>query len=172
LTKMRGNPSASILLLSPAPSAEDYSNDLPLSDADAKVFHNLCLNAGFHTDKDCLVAPCSLFRAKPSKLSTAPMVEFVGECHPSFSKFICVGDDAFKFIFGDGRKPSMQTLGGSVVYVSEVDHKPMFVFPSIKGLSLPKNIPNDDVWKHERFQAILIRMFEKLMPKFKAFLKI
>jgi hypothetical protein len=171
--KLRGKPKSNTVLLCPPCSAEDYKNGVPFSNRIALIFHGILLSeVGFDTDAHSLVVPCSLYGAKANKASTTPMAEFSAKLaeQDRFTRFICVGDDTFKFLFAHGKKAGMKTLGGAVIRVPQTCHKPLFVFPSIEGLA-PEFKQDEGDWKLKRWQEQTQIEFRRYLIKFRLFLE-
>lgn len=138
LTKMRGNPEAKFLLIAPPFSEAECRKGVPFSDHAATLFHEiLAQEAHLDTNQDFMVVSCNRYGLKANKHSTQPIVDFVLECGRKslFDFYLCIGDDAFKFVFGHGKKPSMSALAGHVMYVAETDFKPLYVFPDHRWIS-------------------------------------
>lgn len=136
---MRGNARARIVLIAPPCTPLEYEEQKPFIDNGALEFHQILdEHADLDTNSDCLVVSCSLFGEKANKASTDPIRGYLEKLakRDQFTFFICVGDDAFKFMFGRGKKPSMGTLAGNIMYVPETNFKPLYVFPNLEGLSI------------------------------------
>jgi uracil-DNA glycosylase len=137
---LRGNPNSKILCVAPPPSIEEYERNIPLSDNSAKVFHNILAREGISTERDMLVVSASRFGERPSKASCSPVFDFVLQAvkRDHFDLFVCIGEVAFRHIFAYGRKPNIQTLVGNIVYLNDLNHAPLFTFPSLDGLVIPE----------------------------------
>lgn len=170
MRSLRGNPKADTLMLVPPCSQVEYQTQIPFSTKTALAFHAVLAAEGIDTEKDFLIVSCSLFGLKANKASTTPMVEFLKECagNEQFKKFVCVGDETFKFLFAHGRKASMQTLGGATLYVPLVNRKPLFVFPDIAGLAPDYGIDDED-WKRARWQQRTEKDFSLYARRFRTF---
>lgn len=134
---MRGNPRSRVLIVAPPMTVSEYERGIPLTDPDAAFFHTLLKEAtGLDTERHCYVISCSRYGLKPNKASTQDVVEYVRQLAQFrlFDLCICVGDDAFKFIFGRGKKPTMNSLAGSTIRHGDIYHLPVFTFPSLQGL--------------------------------------
>lgn len=134
---MRGNPSASILLIAPPAVNEEYASGIPFSNESASIFHAILDANGVSTEKNMLVVSCNRYGLKAGKHTTSPVLKFVMQCaaRSLFKLYVCVGDEAFKYIFGHGKKPGMSTLAGSIIYVPETGYAPLFTFPSVAPLA-------------------------------------
>lgn len=156
LTRCRGNPKGPIMLIAPRPNLIDMENNVPMSCAAAQAFHSALLSAtGISTETDCLVIPGSVLPRKASKLLTAPFKSLPIKFHRRFKLVICVGGDNFKFLFGDGKKSSLQTLAnGNLIYLpAKLGKTPLMVFPEYDWLVPPwDSCPPDEQWKLEVMQ--------------------
>lgn len=156
LTRCRGNTAGPILLIAPRPNLIDLENNVPMSCAAAQSFHSLLLAcAGISTEKDCLVMPGSVMPKKPSKLLTEPFKSLPIKFHRRFKLILCVGGDNFKFLFGDGKKSSLQTLAnGNLLYLpNKLGKTPLMVFPEYDFLVPPwDSCPVSEQWKLEVLQ--------------------
>lgn len=173
MRQMRGNLKSRILLVAPPPSLEEYKLGLPLSDRHAQAFHEWLLMNSFNTEKDCIVIAASAFRAKANRASTVPIISFIRSCSARdfFNKYIVVGDAAFSFAFGEGRKTTMSTLAGSVIHIKDVNHKPMFVFPSITKLNPEPTGDDRAEYIHQRIHREVLGSLSRLLPSFRAFVR-
>lgn len=177
-TAMRGNPRSKVLMIAPPMTEYEYKKGVPLSSPDALVFHELLEEeAKFSTHRDCLVMTCSRYGLKPSKHSCEDPLWLVQEFarRGLFNLYVCIGDDAFKHIFGRGKKPPMTSLEGQTMYVAELKRVPLFVFPNIQGLGFeakegrltrPEFLARDWSEKlHNRFTKLVAKFakeYEKL----------
>lgn len=177
LKSMRGNTSSKVLLIAPPPTETELAQGVPLSDEASHAFHFALLNvAGFDTERDSLVISCA-FSPSGKKQSTEPIANFVGDTAEAglFSRYVVVGAQAFKQLFGDGKSPTMTTLSGSTLYLPRLNGVPLFVFPDIASLVVPQGT----VFKTRRDESVAFRVAEELqnklanqiIPKFKNFLK-
>lgn len=136
-TRARGNPRSQICLIAPPCSPEDYENDTPFSDRYAQQFEALLTEElDILGSEKMFVISCSQFGVKPCKASTEPVRELIisPRFHQQFIMFVCVGDDAFKHIFGRGKKPSTSTLVGSTIFHPDIANKPLFTFQNVNDL--------------------------------------
>lgn len=171
--KMRGNVRSKILLIAPPCNGDEYQMNIPFANNSAKEFHLILNDHGLDTEKHFLVVSCSAFGEKPSKQSTELVKAFIEKCAKFniFDMYMCVGDDAFKFIFGAGKKPSSAALYGSTIFVPETGYKPLFTFPSPDMLTVPENAPE---WQLRRLNAMSItfaKKYHKYARMFKAALQ-
>jgi hypothetical protein len=174
IPKTRGNPKASILIIAPPCDKVEYEKGVPLSNDCAIAFHMLLQEEiQFDTNKDAFIISCCRFGLKPKKHNTDPIIEFVRQCADKeiFQHYVCVGDDAFKFIFGSGKKPSMQSLAGYTMRVKETGYKPLFVFPSVKMLAPVFIGDSREDYFLARMQDQWTEKFRKFSAKLKQFLK-
>lgn len=135
--RARGSMQARVCVIAPPLNAVEYGYGVPLSDKNAVRLEELLMDsADFQTEKNALVISASRFGVKPSKASTDQIRELVErpQFHSCFDLFVCIGDDAFKFIFGRGKKPSSTTLVGSTIYHPAISGKPLFTFQNIGDL--------------------------------------
>ena len=137
MPRLRGSPKSRRLIIAPPCGPEEYAAGVPFSGDAAKAFHEILLDHNLNTQEDFLVVTCSAYGKKPSMQSTGLIREYVMACARAklFDLYVCVGDDAFKFLFGAGKKPASSTLYGSVLYVPETGHMPLFVYPSPQVLA-------------------------------------
>jgi hypothetical protein len=138
MRKLRGDSSSRILLIAPPCTEPEYRNGIPFCDEAAEVFHNILLSeVNLDTERDFCIVSASRYGLKPCKHSTDLIKGFIESCarRAYFQYYVCVGDDAFKYIFGQGKKPSSNTLMGSTVFRPEIGFKPLFVFPSTSVLA-------------------------------------
>lgn len=159
LTRVRGDLNCRTLMLAPPPSKEEMEQDLPLAGDTARMFHELLLEQGFSTERNAVVLACALSGPKACKANTQPVAELAHEYARLgfFDLFICVGEDAFKYIYGRGRKPPMTALIGRPVYIAQAGNKPVFVFPNISLLAPPPaNLIRREIyrWEARRNEAI------------------
>lgn len=134
---MRGNPRSRILLLAPPMTAEEYVRGIPFTDPEASFFHTVLKETtGLDTEQHCYVVSCSRYGLKANKASTQDIVEYVRQLaqNKCFELCICIGDDAFKHIFGRGKKPTMNSLAGSTIRHGDIYHLPVFTFPNLQGI--------------------------------------
>jgi hypothetical protein len=170
LTRCRGNAKASILLIAPRPNLIDLENNVPMSCPSAQSFHSVLVsNAGISTETDCLVMPGSVMPKRQTKLTVAPFKSLPLKFHSRFKLILCVGGDNFKFMFGDGKKSSLQTLAnGNLIYMpAKIGKTPLMVFPEYDFLVPPwDSFPADEQWKLESLQdratKWLVRVSEHL----------
>jgi hypothetical protein len=179
INQLRGSARSRLLLIAPPCLEEEYKAQVPFSYQHAQAFHTIIKEeTGFDTDKDALVVSCSKFYPKANKESTGYICDFVRLCAEKqmFDRYVCVGDDAFKFIFGRGKKPSMASIMAQTMYVEETCYKPLFVFPSPWALYPDLNLPFTDEGKRERYFRIRLQdqadlLFRRLAKKFETFIK-
>lgn len=161
-------------MIAPPASAAEYKAGVPLADDRGKIFHNLLIEQGYHTEHDFLIASCSSWGVRPNKASTIPVQAFINESARRgwFTRYVCVGDEAFKFLFANGYKSSMQTLAGSIIYVSETAFKPLFVFPPLTALA-PILTGEDERADYfaERAETEAIRRIRLILPQFTKFME-
>jgi len=159
MAKMRGSLSAPVLLIAPPATEAEYAKGVPLSDFAGQTLHIILEeSAGWDTQRDALVVCCSLYGVKPNKASTQPIRDFVLELfnRKCYSGCIAVGEDAFRFIFGRGLKPSMASIVGQTMYVPETKFAPLFVLPNIGHLhSPPDGLAKRDWWCYMAVQEEL-----------------
>lgn len=168
---LRGNIDSKTLCIAPPPSEQEYENNLPLSDASAREFHNILAVNGVNTEKDMLVVSCSRFGPKANKHSCTPIVDFIGQCVRlnQFRLYVCIGDAAFKHIFAYGRKANMPTLIGNIVYLKQLNHLPLFTFPSLDGLIVPDDaMPTTKRWGAKMTERMhqIAKEFSKIKKNF------
>lgn len=156
LTRCRGNLKARIMVIAPRPNLVDLENNVPMSCPAAQQLHGILLSsASINTEEDCFVVPGSVLPKKPSKLSVLPFKSLPLKFHSRFKLIVCVGGDNFKFMFGDGKKSSMQTLAnGNLIYLPALIGKtPLMVLPEYEFLVPPwDSFPPDQQWKLEALQ--------------------
>lgn len=169
LSRCRGNTKARILLIAPAPEKEDMQNNVPFVHGAAQKFHgNLRAHANIDTESDCLVMPGSVLPKRMSKLLVLPFKSLTLKYYSRFNVIFCVGGDTFKFIFGDGKKSSMQTLSnGFPLYLPPLIGKvPLFVLPDIRALDPDwENIPENDHWQAKIAQDRCQKWLNRILPK-------
>lgn len=170
ISGIRGSPDARRLLIAhPCDESEYNTTKVPFSNAASYVLHNLMLNAGIDTDKDFLVVSASLFGLKHNKASCEPMRNFIIQCAKLelFDFYLCVGSEAFKHIFGGGKKPSVVTLTGNVLYTAETQHMPTYTLPSIEPLVYTEGEDDRQNWGMKRAAEDLRVLLERLILKMK-----
>ena len=140
---MRGDPFSDVCIIAPAPQPEDYEQGTPLSNPSALFFHGLLKEETGLSTQRCCVLPCSRYGFKANKASTIDICEALQKMVKlnQFKLYITVGDDAYKFFFGRGKKPA-PSIFGNIMYVAEVGHKPVFSFPELTGLHI-SSLPGD-----------------------------
>ena len=110
---------------------------------------------------------------KANKESCEPIRQYLAKVvkENCFDFFVCVGDEAFKHIFGAGRKPSSVTMSGNILYCKETGSKPLFTFPSPSVL-VPDLSDESTSWRNERMAKEATARFNRLFLKLKNHLKI
>lgn len=175
LTRMRGRIGAPILLIAPAPTAEDLANNLPMSDDGAEVAHRILLSlADIDTEKDCTVLPGSILPKKASKRLIEPFGASALKHAKDYRLILCVGGDNFKFIFGKGKKSSLTTLAnGDLIYLPRlVGNVPVLVLPEYTMLAPPwEHIAEEEHWKIERLQVRLTDWYNRIATKLSSHVK-
>jgi uracil-DNA glycosylase len=173
MSNLRGNPKSSVLLIAPPCSAEEYNQGVPFCNLAAKEFHTLLHDHGYDTQRHFLVVSCSVYGEKPSKHSTELVKGFIAKCAAfnCFEYYICVGDEAFKYIFGAGKKPSGSAIYGSTVYVPETGHKPLFVFPSPAPLAVLAEGSDWEMRRAERIRQAYDKKYYQYARQFTSSLK-
>lgn len=173
---MRGNKRSSVLMLAPPLDLKEYENGgLPLSNHAALRFHEILEEeCGISTDRDCIVVSCSRYGTKANKASTDGIKELVRQAtlkkQTEFKIVMCVGDEAFKHIFGRSKKPS-GSLYWNVMFVEETNYLPLYVFPPLEGLHV--NFTGDR-WADSRlsdWQSKTELTFRQNMRKLNPFIK-
>lgn len=167
--KMRGNAFARILVVAPPCDAYEINKGMPFVNQSAQEAHTILSDYGISTDKHFLIVSCSRYGLKPSKHSTDMIRNYVMKCAEErlFDYYVCIGDTAFKFVFGAGKKPSSSTLVGSTLYVPETGRKPLFVFPNTDLLAPQLT---DDEWLNRKLSRIQDQFnvkFHKVCKRFK-----
>lgn len=172
--KMRGSLRSNILFIAPPPTPAEFEEGLPLSNSRALSFHEILEHIPFDTQGHALVVSCSLGGKKANKASTTPIVEFVKACarESLTTKFVCVGNEAYKFIFGEGKKYPMQTLAGAVIYHFMLSPYPLFVFPDIGALNPTFTGENRKDWVLGQMKEECENRIVAALPAFKKFLKL
>jgi uracil-DNA glycosylase len=177
ITRLQGNPNASILLIGPVPTQVEIHNNLAWCDQAASRFFTWMENEhDLKSNQDFLIMPTTFDADKPKKGNTdigMNIVEAAAE-EESIERMICIGGDAFKTYFGFGRKPSMESLVGNVMFLQQSKFKPVFVFPDLNALRW-----NDEMkFKEKRdfYKAMYacqywMKYLDKLSKRFKTFLK-
>ena len=147
-----GNPTASKLLIAPPCTEEELQSGLPFSQAGNALTYKIMSSLGIEPNKEFLVISASLFGTKHNKASCTPIQEYVKQCASMnlFELYVCVGSEAFKHIFGGGRKPTPVTLAGATLYVRETGHKPLFTLPSPDALIFTETEDDRANWRNER----------------------
>ncbi len=138
MPRLRGNLKSKILLVAPPCSDMEYQCKTPFCDVAAQRFHQVLVDrTGEDTEKDFLVISCSLFGPKPCAASTQPVAALVSQAglRSLMKCFICVGAEAFKHIFGDGRNPATETLFGSQMYIPRFGRVPVYTMPDVYPLN-------------------------------------
>ncbi len=178
MREMRGNIKSRTLMIAPPNSFNDYVNGIPFSDDRGEKFNILLEESGFNTgDKgQFVVIGATAFGLKPNKASTIPILKFVWRVAAAklFDRYVCIGDNAFKYIFGEGRKVSMQTISGSTRYLEELHEKPLFTFPPIGLLVAEINdeMGNRQQYLMHRAAEETERKVQNCMDAFKKFMKL
>lgn len=174
LRALRGSQHSDVLMITAPPTQEEFDQQMPFIGQDAQMFHNLLHEfCGLSTEEDFLIVSSSLYGLKPNKASTTPIANFVRECAKQklFKKYVVVGEHAFKFALGEGKKPSMHTMVGSTMHIAELCHTPLFVFPNIEPLNPVFNGDRREDFFKKRLQQETARAIENLALKFSSFLQ-
>jgi hypothetical protein len=170
MKKMRGNARSRFMLIAPPPFEEEYNFGMPLTSSLAKTFHEILMDNDLDTERDFLVVSCSCYGKKPSKDSTDRIKNYIQICAAEnlFDVYVSVGADAFKFLFGAGKKPSSSTLYGNPLYLEMLQPAMLYCFPDLHFLG-----DQEQMAYHERRIADKVhREFHLLAQKLKVLLEI
>lgn len=177
ITRLQGNPLASIFLIGPVPGKRELDENLPWCDLDASRFFNWVQNNhNLKSNKDFLIMPTTFDAKKPVKGNTdIGHILVEGACEAeSVERIVCIGGDAFKTYFGYGRKPSMNSLVGNVMFLEQVNYKPVFVFPDLQALKFTEEMrfpEKRDFYRAMNYCQHVMKSLDKLTKRFSAFLK-
>jgi uracil-DNA glycosylase len=176
ITRLQGNLNASILLIAPQPSEMEVEENLCWVNHNAQKFFELMESLTELSPDDFLIMPTTFNGGKPVNANTELPKRFLHRAahFKQIRRFVCIGSDAFKVFFGQGRKPSMPMLMGHTMYVTETSWKPLFVFPDADTLAMSgEHIPDKRQYSMMRRKVDqTVTVFEKLIDwKFKLFLK-
>lgn len=135
----RGNSDARWLLIAPPFSVADSEANLPFSSTiESRWFEENINRLGWSTDTDFVVTCCTDDVGGTVKANTQGFRAFIAKCvdESLFDAYFCVGSDAFKTAFGNGKKPTMRSLVGNVMTIPETGFKKLFVFPDIEAMGI------------------------------------
>lgn len=175
INRLQGNAFAKTILVAPVPGEPEMTNNFCWCDLNAAEFFGMTeLQLGVRPDT-FLVLPTTFDGRKPVNANTGLTRMLIEAAAKSerVERFAVIGSDAFKAYFGFGRKPSMNALGGSTIFVQTVNYKPLFTFPDLSGLGCdPSHRSSSSMEaKRARFLAMQRRKeLESLLVKFQAFL--
>ena len=135
INRLQGTAKASVFVIAPVPGELELRNNLCWCNEAAKKFFSM-LELACGKPMHFLVMPTTFDGKKPVKANTQfPKIILTRAAfNKAIEQFICIGSDAFKTYFGHGKKPSMPSLIGNVIYVKETNNKPLYVFPDQEGL--------------------------------------
>jgi len=154
-----GSARASILLIAPPCSQEEYDISAPFTGEYARIFQDMFRETGLEFTSHFFVVSASLAGLKANKASTEPIRQFVKTCAEKdlFKAYVCMGTEAFRFVFSDGKKISSTTLIASTVFLPDCKHKPTFIFPEISPLVPAFTGDKREDYKLERQREELLR---------------
>jgi hypothetical protein len=168
MTRLRGCERAKILFLTPPPTEDEYKRNLPFSSQEAQVANEIMLEHEFDLNKDCLVIPCILSGLKATKLRAVPVQKFLASCARKclYEGYVVFGGEALRFLFGRGKRTSMSSLVGNILFVQETGFKPLFVMPGLENLVAPTEfgLPREIDFRNREYNRA-VRQFETLVIK-------
>jgi hypothetical protein len=178
ITRLQGHPDAETFLLAPFPTKAELDANLAWCDKRASEFFNwMQAEIGLQCNKDFLIMPGTSNAEKPKKDNTALGLKITqaAAADKHIKRFVVIGSEPFKAYIGFGKKPSMSSLVGNIMYLPAVNHKPVFVFPDLDALNYDATIR----YKTKRDWAIaffgrqkMIKTLDALVPKFRQFMKL
>ncbi len=170
MSTMRGNIDSEVLLIAPCSDGDEYIRGLPFSGEVAKAFHEFLLDKMGLSTEQFLVISCCYAGLKPTMKTCQPVVDFVEECAKKqlFQRYVCIGGSAFQWIFGHGKKPSMETLSGAILTIREFAPAKIMVLPDVSALG--PNLKKKREWYiQERAKKQLLLKLSSLETKFRNF---
>jgi uracil-DNA glycosylase len=176
ITRLQGSPSAETFLIAPVPGKDELSQNLAWCNRSASRFFMWMNNQiGLKSNDDFLIMPCTFDGDKPKKGNTDIGLDIAAAAAQSKSikRFVIVGGDAFKTYFGYGKKPSMDSLVGHIMFLQQADFKPLFVFPDLWALSFDAEAPypsKRDFFKAQAACKEYMDKLDRLTEQFKKFL--
>lgn len=158
MSALRGDSKARMLLVTPCPDQNEYDVQVPFSNEAAKKFHLLLLDDDLDTQKDFLVVSSCRYGLKPKKDATDIIQRYVETCarRDYFDLIVSIGSDTFKFLFGNGKKPSSNTIYGKPLYLEALNHKPLFAYPDITVFA-----EEPDGYRSQQFQNTFTAQIRK-----------
>lgn len=164
---VRGDSNARRLLIAPPLTVGDMTKGQPFSAGEApRLFETLIKQElDLNTNDDFVVVCCTDIPSKPLKATTKCFMLFLSECikRELFDLYVCLGADAFKTAFGQGKKPSMRSLSGNRMTMPEAGHKDVFVFPDVE----PMIVRDAGDFKHVRETENAQQFFHSALEKAK-----
>lgn len=177
ITRLQGSLDASIFLIAPQPSEAEVEDNLCWSNHNAERFFELVGSLTELTPNSFIIMPTTFNGGKPVNANTELPKRFLKRAATfrQIRRFVCIGSDAFKVFFGQGRKPSMPMLQGHTMYVKETNFKPLFVFPDADTLALKPDHYIEDKREYSALKRRVdqtVKTYEQLLEwKFKLFLR-
>lgn len=153
-------------MLAPVPTEKEVADNLAWSSPLAEIFFE-CMCACTHLGpSDFLIMPAIFGLPARKKVSAAELVMSKAIFKAASSSltikgFVCIGSDPFRFLVGDGRCPSMSTLGGAVLRAPQTGNKPMVIVPDLDPLWFsPDGLSRRDLAIAQQQQRAVLRSLE------------
>jgi uracil-DNA glycosylase len=173
ISRLQGNPTASVLLLTPPPTEVEYRQNLPWCGEPAEVFLSFLAQELPEFDRsDVLYLPPIFHGEKPTKETTAEslalfelLIDF-----PTVEKVLCIGSAPFKVFIGRGTNPNMGTLIGQTIKTTTSRFKPVFVLPDPTPLVMTEGLRGREMFIQRREAGNMSLKLMSLVPALTKFL--
>lgn len=169
IRNLGGNYDAEILFLCEELTQTEYDNGVPMSDPqEHRVYSHLLGEAGFDLNEDFLVVPFMRYGKKPKKDNTSGTKDLVRTLFATgkFRVCVCMGISPFGFTFAGGRKTHARSIIGNVMFLPELNTRPVYVLPGSQFLC-----PNESVWREVNYAKEVAKNIHACAVKLRELLK-
>jgi len=133
-----GEDSARTLMIVPCPK-DAREAKRPLAGAGASTFLEVLDEQGFSPYQFFIIFANPIMGDSGKGAGYMPTRKFMEEFFTKHGRLcICIGGEAFKFLFGNGKKPGDTSLAGQVIHAPCIKYNPVFYFPDYSIIAEPE----------------------------------